>query len=134
MRTNENQRATPKHSVTARHGLLVCFCASAAVIALGGPGLRAAGPSDAGVRPGSAKPGPAVEVIAATDLLAMPPGVLRSAKARLQNRIGNLQPGAEVTVLDATETFYKISVECQDGKVRVQAWIERSATRPAAAD
>lgn len=77
-------------------------------------------------------PGAPLEIVAAqADLLAMPPGFIRDVKAKAQNRIGTARRGARVALMRETDNFYQISLECQDGKVRLEAWIDKTAARPA---
>ncbi|MHB8079130.1 MAG: hypothetical protein ACYDIE_07735 [Candidatus Krumholzibacteriia bacterium] len=77
-------------------------------------------------------PGTPLEIVAAqVDLLAMPPGYIRNVKAKAQNRIGVARRGARVALVMETDNFYEIALECQDGKVRVEAWIDKTAARPA---
>jgi hypothetical protein len=80
-------------------------------------------------------PGAALEVVAAqAELLAMPPAVLRNAQGRLQNRIGQLQRGARVKAVSESEVFCRVAIECQDGRIRIEGWIEKDALRTAAAE
>jgi len=77
-------------------------------------------------------PGTPLEIVAGqVDLLAMPPGYIRNVKAKAQNRIGTARRGARVALVMETDNFYEIALECQDGKVRVEAWIDKTAARPA---
>ena len=77
-------------------------------------------------------PGTPLEIVAAqVDLLAMPPGYIRNVKAKTQNRIGMARRGARVALVQETDNFYEIALECQDGKVRIEAWIDKTAARPA---
>ncbi len=77
-------------------------------------------------------PGTPLEIVAGqVDLLAMPPGYVRSVKAKTQNRIGTARRGARVALVQETDNFYQIALECQDGKVRIEAWIDKIAARPA---
>lgn len=77
-------------------------------------------------------PGTPLEIVAGqVDLLAMPPGYIRNVKAKTQNRIGTARRGARVALVQETDNFYQIALECQDGKVRIEAWIDKIAARPA---
>lgn len=77
-------------------------------------------------------PGTSLEIVAGqVDLLAMPPGYIRNVKAKTQNRIGTARRGARVALVQETDNFYQIVLECQDGKVRIEAWIDKIAARPA---
>jgi hypothetical protein len=77
-------------------------------------------------------PGTPLEIVAGqVDLLAMPPGYIRNVRAKTQNRIGTARRGARVALVQETDNFYQIALECQDGKVRIEAWIDKIAARPA---
>lgn len=91
----------------------------------------AAGTPEAG--PAAPTPGAKLEVVAASaDLFAAPPGLLRDVRARLHNRVGTAARGAEFTLVAATADFYEVRLECQDGKVQIEAWIEQKSARPLA--
>jgi hypothetical protein len=106
---------------------------SLAALAGAGDGVPSARADGATAAPGEAlAPGTPLEIVAGqADLLAMPPGYIRNVKAKAQNRIGTARRGARVTLVRETDNFYQIALECQDGKVRIEAWIDRTAARPA---
>ncbi len=96
---------------------------------------QAADPAPAAPEAATAAPPPGakLEVVAASaDLFAAPPGLLRDVRARLHNRVGTAARGAELTLVSATADFYEVRLECQDGKVQIEAWIEQKAVRPPA--
>jgi len=101
--------------------------------ALAGPGVASARGDGAPATPGEAlSPGTPLEIVVGQiDLLAMPPGYIRNVKAKTQNRIGTARRGARVALVQETDNFYQIALECQDGKVRIEAWIDKIAARPA---
>ncbi len=101
--------------------------------ALAGPGVASAHGDDAPAASGEAlAPGTPLEIVAGqVDLLAMPPGYIRNVRAKTQNRIGTARRGARVALVQETDNFYQIVLECQDGKVRIEAWIDKTAARPA---
>jgi hypothetical protein len=70
---------------------------------------------------------------AQTKLMASPPGLLSDVPARLHNAFGTAQRGARLVLVMATEDFYKVAVDCQDGKVHVEGWVDRNDVRPASA-
>jgi hypothetical protein len=79
-------------------------------------------------------PGATLEATTQVDLLAMPPAVIHNIQARMQNRVGTLQRGARVKAVSESEVYCRVAIECQDGKVRVEGWIEKAALRPAPAE
>ena len=102
-------------------------------VALAGAGAVAARADGAPAAAGEAlAPGTPLEIVAGqVDLLAMPPGYIRNVKAKTQNRIGTARRGARVALVQETDNFYQIALECQDGKVRIEAWIDKAGARPA---
>jgi hypothetical protein len=100
---------------------------------LAGAGVAAAHGDGASTTPGEAlAPGTPLEIVVGQiDLLAMPPGYIRNVKAKTQNRIGTARRGARVALVQETDNFYQIVLDCQDGKVRIEAWIDKIAARPA---
>lgn len=102
-------------------------------VALADAGSVTARAEGAPAAPGEAlAPGTPLEIVAGqVDLLAMPPGYIRNVRAKTQNRIGTARRGARVALVQETDNFYQIALECQDGKVRIEAWIDKIAARPA---
>jgi hypothetical protein len=102
-------------------------------VALAGADAVSARGDGASATPGEAlAPGTPLEIVAGqVDLLAMPPGYIRNVRAKTQNRIGTARRGARVALVQETDNFYQIALECQDGKVRIEAWIDKIAARPA---
>jgi hypothetical protein len=121
-----------------RLAAVVLAAVAVAMIAGAAPGdgrSQAADPAAAAPEAGTAAPPPGakLEVVAASaDLFAAPPGLLRDVRARLHNRVGTAARGAELTLVSATADFYEVRLECQDGKVQIEAWIEQKAARPLA--
>lgn len=111
----------------------VCPVLAVALVALTFCAPAASVPRAARAAAGEAlAPGAPLEIVAGqVDLLAMPPGYIRNVKAKTQNRIGTARRGARVALVQETDNFYQIALECQDGKVRIEAWIDRIAARPA---
>ncbi len=110
--------------------------AGAAAAPAGATAERASdGPKDNQQMPEPAPlPGTKLEVTAAqTDLMAAPPGMLHDMPARLHNTFGTAMHGAQLVLVAATESFYQVSLDCQEGKVRIQGWVDRKDVRPMAA-
>jgi len=81
---------------------------------------------------GRAAPGTELEVtIAQVELYAMPPGLTRNVRTRVNNRIGTATRGARLTLVTETETLYQVRLECQDGRVRLEAWVNKDGVEPA---
>ncbi len=77
-------------------------------------------------------PGSELEVtIAQIELYAMPPGLTRNVRTRVQNRIGSAMRGARLHLVSETESLYQVRFECQEGRLRVEAWCYKDGLAPA---
>jgi len=115
--------------------LAVALAAIAVTWALAAGGASGGGAGGQGGRqaPEPAPPPGAKLEVAATQakLMASPPGLLSDVPARLHNVVGTAQHGARLVLVMATDDFYNVAIDCQDGKVHVEAWVDRKDVRPA---